>query len=74
MRFFSDISSKYKIDKTTHIKALNSIIFRGPDASEDIEGDNFWQGFNWLAIIDLNSRSSKPFFKFNEKFILLFNG
>ena len=72
--FLATFSSQYLIDKDIHEHALCSIIHRGPDMTETLEGQKYWLGFNRLAIIDLNARSGQPFYKSNQKYILLFNG
>jgi asparagine synthase (glutamine-hydrolysing) len=47
---------------------------RGPDARGHWNVDGVAFAFNRLAIIDLDSRSNQPFFDFNERYVLMFNG
>ena len=72
--FLVTVSKKKAVNESIHRESLKLINHRGPDSTNVIKEKRFWLGFNRLSILDLDKRSSQPFFNFNERYILLFNG
>ena len=60
--FLVTVSKKDAINESIHRESLSLINHRGPDSTNVINDKRFWLGFNRLSILDLDERSSQPFF------------
>ena len=55
-------------------RALQMIVHRGPDDSAEVEGSDWWMGFQRLSILDLSDHGRQPMSFGGGRFTLTFNG
>lgn len=64
-----------KIEKKCFLKALETMVHRGPDAPMGcFHHENILMGHNRLKVIDLDDRSNQPFFSSDNNYVIVYNG
>jgi asparagine synthase (glutamine-hydrolysing) len=67
-------STVTNLDEKIFQRALDRMVYRGPDAVGILQQNNLQLGHRRLAILDLDVRSNQPFISSDGQYAIIFNG